>query len=120
MRRESFAAGFAAGLVIVTMMLIANFMRRTPDVVITNTEIATTTSSASRGGDVVSASATPPLVPELPAPVEQAEFVGNTNSRKFHRIGCRAAIGCSNCTAQFATREEALKNQFIPCRACNP
>jgi methylphosphotriester-DNA--protein-cysteine methyltransferase len=46
-------------------------------------------------------------------------YVGNTRSHKFHRATCRFAT-CSNCTAKFATREEALKAGYVPGQCCSP
>lgn len=43
-------------------------------------------------------------------------FIGNTQTRIFHRAGCRYAK-CKHCTANFATREEALAAGYAPCKA---
>ena len=48
-----------------------------------------------------------------------ASYVGNTKSYKFHRNTCRHA-GCPNCTARFATREEAIAAGYRPCGVCDP
>jgi hypothetical protein len=48
-----------------------------------------------------------------------AAYVGNTNSYRFHRNSCTYA-GCKNCTARFATREEAIAAGYRPCGTCNP
>lgn len=47
------------------------------------------------------------------------DFHGNTNSRVFHRPGCRW-YNCKNCTAVFSTREEAIKAGYRPCKVCRP
>jgi len=57
--------------------------------------------------------------PDQPASPAAAAYVGNTSSHKFHRGSCRYA-GCSNCTANFQTREEALKAGYKPGGCCNP
>lgn len=48
-----------------------------------------------------------------------ASYVGNTHSYKFHRGSCTYA-GCPNCTARFATREEAIAAGYRPCGTCKP
>jgi hypothetical protein len=61
----------------------------------------------------------PPPEP-VPLPVAKPEwYVGNTNTHKFHRSTCRYA-GCKNCTARYATREEAVAAGFRPCGICDP
>lgn len=47
------------------------------------------------------------------------EYHGNVNSYKFHRPGCNS-YNCKNCTAIFATREEAIAAGFVPCKNCKP
>ena len=46
-------------------------------------------------------------------------YVGNTNTYKFHRMSCRYS-GCKNCTAKFKTREEAIAAGYRPCGICEP
>lgn len=46
-------------------------------------------------------------------------FHGNINSRIFHRQGCRY-YDCTNCTALFNGREQAIGGGFRPCKICNP
>ena len=55
------------------------------------------------------------------APVATVEgnFTGNVRTHKFHRRSCRYS-GCPNCTARFATREDALAAGFQPCGTCDP
>lgn len=48
-----------------------------------------------------------------------AAYSGNVNSRKFHAPGCRH-FNYPNCTAQFATREQALAAGYVPCKLCKP
>lgn len=52
---------------------------------------------------------------------EQAQSVyhGNLRSRKFHRPGCRY-YWCKNCKAVFKSREEAIKQGYVPCKVCKP
>ena len=45
-------------------------------------------------------------------------FHGNVNSKKFHSSGCRQ-YDCSNCTAKFATREQAVSDGYAPCKICS-
>ncbi len=46
-------------------------------------------------------------------------FSGNVESRKFHRPGCKH-FNCRNCSAKFATREQALAAGYSPCGICKP
>jgi hypothetical protein len=46
-------------------------------------------------------------------------FVGNTQSKTFHRHGCQYYF-CASCTVQFATREEAIQAGYTPCGKCHP
>lgn len=50
---------------------------------------------------------------------KEAAYVGNINTKKFHRTTCRYAK-CTNCRAKFATRDEALAAGFDPCGICEP
>ena len=55
-----------------------------------------------------------PIVPPM-----ESSYVGNVNSHKFHRQTCSYA-SCMNCTARFATRDEALAAGFRPGGCCDP
>lgn len=48
-------------------------------------------------------------------------YIGNRNTRKFHRESCHSAyeIKASN-RVQIATRDEAISNGYVPCKRCNP
>lgn len=65
----------------------------------------------------------PPLLPTAtsaaPAATVNAAYFGNTQTHKFHRKSCRYA-SCRNCTATFATRDEALAAGYRPCGTCDP
>jgi hypothetical protein len=50
---------------------------------------------------------------------KKASYVGNTNTYKFHRMSCRYS-GCKNCTAYFASREDAIKAGYRPGGCCDP
>ena len=55
-----------------------------------------------------------------PMPVaEKDAYSGNTESKKFHRKSCRY-YSCKNCTAKFATRDEARAAGYSPCGVCDP
>lgn len=60
--------------------------------------------------------------PAGPKPSERpaaAAYRGNTNTHKFHKQSCRY-FTCPNCTAKFATREEAINAGYRPCGTCKP
>jgi len=46
-------------------------------------------------------------------------YIANTSTRRFHRRSCRYA-SCTNCTAAFHSREEALASGFRPAGCCDP
>jgi endonuclease YncB( thermonuclease family) len=60
------------------------------------------------------AKAAPPLPP---APVS-GPFHGNVQSHVFHAPGC-PNYNCKNCTAVFATREDAIAHGYKPAGDCN-
>ena len=49
----------------------------------------------------------------------EESYSGNTSSRKFHQRSCRFA-SCKNCTAKFATRDEAINAGYSPGGCCKP
>lgn len=116
MRRDSFAAGFAAGLILIAVMLMAEFLRRTPEVVVTTTS-SSTSYTGSRGGTLPPPE--PPLIENAVVIEREAAYVGNTNTHKLHLRTCRYA-GCTNCTARFVTRDEATSAGDRPCGNCEP
>ncbi len=56
---------------------------------------------------------------ESKALAASGSYHGNVNSLKFHRPGCKV-YNCKNCTADFASREEAISAGYVPCKLCNP
>jgi len=46
-------------------------------------------------------------------------YHGNTRSMVFHQPACKH-FNCKNCTAIFATREEAINAGYRPCGGCGP
>ena len=44
---------------------------------------------------------------------------GNTSSHVFHNPDCKFSKS-KKCTASFSTREEAIRDGYKPCGACNP
>jgi hypothetical protein len=46
-------------------------------------------------------------------------YHGNTNSHRFHQRSCRY-FDCTNCTAKFTSREEAIAAGYRPCGTCKP
>lgn len=60
--------------------------------------------------------------PETPAPPETEDhYVGNSNSMKFHRPSCKYIDNIDeDHKVIFATKQEAIENQYVPCGACKP
>jgi micrococcal nuclease len=48
-----------------------------------------------------------------------APFHGNTNSKVFHRQGCRY-YNCKNCTVSFHHRSAVIGAGYKPCGICKP
>ena len=60
-----------------------------------------------------------------PAPAGQktvtAAYVGNARTKKFHRPDCRWAGEISPANrVEFGSREEAVRQEYVPCKVCNP
>ncbi|HEV7767400.1 MAG TPA: hypothetical protein VGQ76_20535 [Thermoanaerobaculia bacterium] len=49
----------------------------------------------------------------------ESSYAGNTSTHKFHRSSCRYA-SCRNCTAKFASREDAIDAGYVPGGCCKP
>lgn len=75
--------------------------------------------SVPRPGPPLAQYSPPPPEPAPQAPVLPVLFVGNKNSKKFHRLDCRFMPADDN-QVPFASREEALRAGFVPCRVCKP
>lgn len=60
-----------------------------------------------------------PIAQTFAANAAGAGYRGNVQSRIFHAATCRY-FTCKNCTAEFATRAQALKAGFRPCKVCRP
>lgn len=59
-----------------------------------------------------------PSTEHATAPAEYA-FVGNLNTKKFHKTTCRYAPAQEN-AIWFTTREEAVEKGYDPCGVCKP
>ncbi|HEX8617522.1 MAG TPA: hypothetical protein VF911_08050 [Thermoanaerobaculia bacterium] len=136
MRTHSFVA-FVCAVALAGVALLATLggPERTPArVEQTQTVVETrrvTTQSARPESPIVPADLRSPrglfseAVPEVrerelePAVEGEPRYVGNVNTHKFHERSCRYA-GCTNCTAHFASRTEAVSEGFRPGGCCNP
>lgn len=50
-----------------------------------------------------------------------ASYVGNARSKKFHRADCRYAAEMSPANrVEFGSREEAVRQGYVPCKVCKP
>jgi hypothetical protein len=110
MRRDSFAAGFWCALVVVALILVARREGPRPEVL---SPVQAPITVPARFVSDTTPAPPPPLV------VQQSAYVGNINTHRFHLLSCRYA-SCSNCTARFATREEAIEAGFRPGGCCHP
>lgn len=66
-----------------------------------------------------------PVVTQTPSKnIQQntnSKYEGNSATHKFHLISCRYAKKISSSHAvSFKTREEAIKQGYIPCKVCKP
>jgi len=110
MRRDSFAAGFWCALVVVALLLVAR--REEP-----RQEMLPVAAPVTIPARFVSETRAPE--PPPPLIVQQPAYAGNTNTHRFHERSCRH-FSCPNCTAYFATREEAIDAGYRPGGCCNP
>lgn len=53
---------------------------------------------------------------------QEAEYVINTKSLKFHRADCASVsdMNSANKREFFGTREQLINEGYLPCKACNP
>ncbi len=50
-----------------------------------------------------------------------AAYIGNRNTHKFHRPDCNSVGEMKESNkVEFATREEAVEQGYVPCKRCNP
>ncbi|MCC6485243.1 MAG: hypothetical protein IT209_10395 [Armatimonadetes bacterium] len=49
----------------------------------------------------------------------KAMYIGNKQSKKFHKPGCRMGPGPSNSVPLYS-RQEAIDGKYTPCRVCKP
>ena len=53
--------------------------------------------------------------------VENAPFIGNKNTKKFHKAGCSSVKEMKDKNkVPLASREEAVDAGYVPCKRCNP
>jgi len=59
-------------------------------------------------------------VKTTPAPANEAgKYIGNKNSKKFHKSTCKS-LPIEKNKVLFDSREEAIKQSYEPCGVCNP
>jgi len=62
-----------------------------------------------------------PLISPPSVEKRNYQYIGNKFSKKFHRLTCPWAQKISEENrVYFKTRDEALKQGFVPCKVCNP
>lgn len=49
----------------------------------------------------------------------QGEYIGNRNTKKFHKPDCRSLPAPQN-RVYFKSRDEAIKAGYMPCKVCKP
>jgi hypothetical protein len=60
-------------------------------------------------------------VEEVSEPVEEASYIGNANSYKFHSLDCSSVDQMNESNKVFLeSRQEAIDKGFEPCQRCNP
>ena len=61
------------------------------------------------------------LIAVTPVTALAAEYIGNANSHKFHYESCQWVKKMNNANKVYlATREEAIKKGYVPCKVCDP
>lgn len=72
--------------------------------------------------------ATPTIKPTItPTPTEKpssgstVQYIGNSNTKKFHLSGCRYVSTMSESNKVYMnSRDEAINGGFVPCKVCDP
>ncbi len=49
----------------------------------------------------------------------EIQYIGNKNSKKFHRPDCSSLPAEKN-RVEFSKREAAINTGFVPCKRCDP
>ena len=92
-------------------------------------DYATGDSYLTSGGSAVSEEPSAPVTPQQPEEPEtsgtgtvQADYVLNTNTKKFHLPSCSSAddIKESNRQEYSGSREDLIAQGYDPCKRCNP
>lgn len=104
--------GFVLAVIAIAAEFAAGTIEPPPTLVSTTTQIVVEQNAIARGPTSGSPDGEP-------VDTKAASYVGNTNTHRFHRASCHYA-GCPNCTARFATREEAVDAGYRACGICTP
>lgn len=72
-----------------------------------------------KGGQALVAISTPQREERIWTAQASTVYHGNTQSRIFHRPGCRY-YDCKNCTASLKSKEKASNAGYRPCKVCKP
>ncbi len=56
---------------------------------------------------------------EIETVQEEIQYIGNKNSRKFHRLDCYPLPAEKN-RVELSNREDAINMGFVPCKRCKP
>lgn len=80
---------------------------------------------AAQGATTATATATTAVaqtaVTQTATPTAGVSYVGNSNSKKFHKTTCQfAARTAEKNRVYINSREEAINAGFVPCKVCNP
>ena len=75
--------------------------------------------SSGRSTGTTAATASQRSTPEPTEPAVPDFYIGNKNSRIFHRPDCKSLPAEKN-QVRFETRDEAEAEGFTPCARCNP
>lgn len=58
---------------------------------------------------------------KVPEPETTTPYVGNANSKKFHRTGCSSVTDMKKGNrVPLSSREDAISRGYTPCQRCNP
>lgn len=53
------------------------------------------------------------------APSTNGEYIGNKNTKKFHKPSCGSLPAAKN-QVYFSSRDKAISSGYVPCKKCNP
>ena len=85
------------------------------------TGLALSPEGSRRGAQRAALPSAAPTATQTPAPSDEGCYMGNANSRVFHRMDCSSLSRTADENkVPFSSRQEALDAGYTPCGRCEP